>query len=432
MAHQVCPRCQRTNPGEAVFCYFDGVVLRQGAGLPANQLPHEFVFPSGRRCRTFDDLVQGCQYEWEDARALLGKGVFGQYLASIGRMDLVRAAQENQAQADADIALHNFLNSLPASQVQGPRLDLTPRRLMLGTLRAGDTRQVRLTVTNQGKGLLQGKLTVAEGGQWLQVEGAAGNNGQCQLKTAREQQVTLRVDTKGLPAPQTYSARLQVITNGGIVEVPGRLDLASVPFPKPPFQGVTTPRELAERMRAQPKPAVPLLEAGDVERWFNSNGWAYPVQGPTARGVAAVQQFFEGMGLSKPPPLQLSESAVRLHCEHPEPARGQVTLRTPAKKWVYAHVASDAGWLRVTTPRVSGPQQATISFEADPELMPPGRTHEATLQVAGNAGQKLTLRIEVDVDRPKEALTRRLFGSLQGAQQQLTARAVETVISSTP
>src|SRR5689334_6730741 len=45
---QTCPRCQRANPHEAVFCYFDGVVLRQGVAgvaLPA-QLPQEFIFPS--------------------------------------------------------------------------------------------------------------------------------------------------------------------------------------------------------------------------------------------------------------------------------------------------------------------------------------------------------------------------------------------------
>lgn len=429
MAHQVCPRCQRTNPEEAVFCYFDGVVLRQLPGGQGNQLPHEFVFPSGRRCRTFDELVQGCQYEWEDARGMLGKGVFGSFLASIGRMDLARAAQENQSQTDPDIALHNFLNTLPASQIQGPRLDLTPRRLLLGTLRAGDTRLVRLTVTNLGQGLLQGKLTVAEGSEWLHVDGASGpgNNGQCPLKTAREQQVILRIDTKGLPAPQTYSARLQVITNGGIVEVPVRLDLVSVPFPRPPYQGVTTPRELAERMRAQPKPAVSLLESGDVERWFNSNGWAYPVQGPTAKGVAAVQQFFEGMGLSKPPPLQLSQNEFQITCNHPEVVKSQVTLRTSSKKWVYAQISSDAPWLRVTTPTISGPQQATISFEIDTNHMAGGRTQQATLQIAGNAGQRMSVRVHVDVHRPQESIARKIFGSLQDVGQQASSRAVEAV-----
>jgi hypothetical protein len=259
--------------------------------------------------------------------------------------------------------------------------------------------------------LLQGKLTVAEGGQWLHVEGVGGpgSNGQCPLKTAREQQVLLRVETRGLPAPQTYSARLQVITNGGIVEVPVRLDLASVPFTKAPFQGVTTPRELAEQMRAQPKAAVPLLESGEVERWFTANGWAYPVQGPPARGVAAVQQFFEGMGLSRPPEVELSANEIRFTLNYPETARGQVTLRTAAKKWVYAQVTSDAPWLRVLTPNPSGPQQAVITFEADSAAMPPGRTHQASLRIEANAGQKLTLRVLAEVNQPPGSPSRRLF-----------------------
>ena len=199
----VCPRCQRVNPREASFCHHDGVVLRQGAGpggVSAAQLPREFVFPSGRRCRSFDDLVVGCQYEWEDARDLLRRGELARYLAGIGRMDLARAAQEAQAQPDPDIALYNFVGSLPATQVQGPRLDISPARVVLNPVRTGEQRQVRLTVANRGKGLLQGKLAVTEGGRWLTIADArlpgedapdgaarAAGNGSCPLKTAREQ-----------------------------------------------------------------------------------------------------------------------------------------------------------------------------------------------------------------------------------------------------
>src|ERR1700736_1720124 len=116
MPHVVCPRCQRANPGDAVFCWFDGFVLRRAA-VPAGAspfLPQEFVFASGRRCRTFDELLEGCQADWESARALLRRGDFGRYLARLGRMDLVRAAQEAQALDDPDLALQNFLSALPA------------------------------------------------------------------------------------------------------------------------------------------------------------------------------------------------------------------------------------------------------------------------------------------------------------------------------
>src|SRR5205823_6744776 len=173
MPHHVCPRCQRVNPAEAVYCYFDGMVLRAHAGGPLpvpGQLPHEFTFPSRRRCRTLDDFVQGCQYEWEDARELLRRGDFTRFFTSAGRMDLAQAARETEALPDPDIALHNFLSSLPVQEARGPRLDLNPRRIVLGKMRPGESRPIRLQVLNTGKGLLQGKLSVAQGGAWLWIE----------------------------------------------------------------------------------------------------------------------------------------------------------------------------------------------------------------------------------------------------------------------
>lgn len=386
-----------------------------GAASPSRML-QEFVFPSGRRCKTFDDLVQGCQYEWEDARQILHKGGFSRYFAQIGRHDLARIAQENQSLPDPDIGLHTFLSQLPASQIQGPRLDLNPRRLMLGGVRPGEQRTILLTVLNQGKGLLQGKVTVSEGGQWLKIAessspaaSAAGLCLECSLKTAKSQQIRLHVDARGLTAPQTYSGKLTVITNGGISEVAVRLDVASIPFAQSPFQGAVTPRQIAERMRANPKQAVPLLENGDIAQWFQLNGWAYPVSGPPARGVAAVQQFFESMGLSKPPPLQLSEQEMHFFCTQPDVTAGRVTLRTSAKKWVYAQAESDKPWLHVTTPSVSGPQQVQIAFEIDSTLMDADGLHLGTLSLTANAGQKLSVLVQVNCTRPHEPFTRRLL-----------------------
>jgi hypothetical protein len=403
----VCPRCHRANPAEAAYCHFDGVVLVPPAGgtLPPGALPEEFVFPSGRRCRTFDDLVQGCQYEWEDARILLKRGEFGPYFARIGRLDLARMAREAHENPDTDIALHQFVGSLPASFTQGPRLDLQPRRLLIGPIPAGREDEVRLTVVNQGKGLLQGKLSVNAGVLWLHT-GALDNGNQVSLKTARTQDVTLRVSTRGLVAPQSYSTSLTVVSNGGVVEVPVRLDVAAIPFGREPFRDACSARDLAARMRANPKGAVPLLENGAISAWFALNGWTYPVTGAAATGVAAVQQFFEYMALSKPPPLKVDEPVLAFECA-PEVARSsKVTIRTDARKWVYAHAESDVPWLHITTPDVSGPQQATISFEIDPRQLRPGVTHETTLRIVGNAGQPLAVRISAVVRAPRKSRQR--------------------------
>jgi hypothetical protein len=408
---RLCPRCQRSNPDEALYCHFDGAELRPADGKAdarrLGQLPHAFVFPSGRRCHSFEELAKGCQEEWEAARDLLAQGAFHQFLSSSGRMDLARAAQTAQRQADPDVALDSFLSNLPVKQEQGPQLDLNPRRLNLGMLHVGETRQVRLTILNQGQGLLHGTLAVAEGNTWLRL--ANGKmNGECPIKARHEQQITLRVETRGLTAPQKCSAKLTVITNGGIVEVPVRLELAAYPFALAPFQGVASPRDMAEKMRSQPKPAVPLLENNEVARWFASNGWSYPVTGQTAKGVAAVQQFFEGMGLSRPPPVQLGEREVHLTSEPRDTVPGQVTLSTAAKKWVYGRVESETPWLRIMSSNVSGPQQAVVAFEADAHGLPPGQVHEGRIRIVANAGQTLIARVFLEVKRPPVPMTRRL------------------------
>jgi hypothetical protein len=402
-----CPRCQRPNPDNALYCHFDGNVLRAGQVAASQTLNQEFVFPSGRRCHTFDDLAQACRDDWAGARELLRQGAFVRYFTSVGRQDLARVAQESMNQANPDIGLSNLVDSMPLSRSQGPRLDLNPRRVMLGAILAGETRQVPLMVSNQGQGMLQGTLSVSEGGEWLRIGGS--QNGQCSVQTSREQQVMLQVDTRGLAAGQAYGAKLTVVTNGGVSEVPARLDLMPHAFARPPFQGVRSPRELAERMRSQPKAAVPLLESGEVGRWFETNGWNYPVRGTPVKGVAGVQQFFENMGLSKPPVVQLGQAEVAHSCQFPETVRGQVSLQTPSKKWVYAAVESDAAWLRVLTPGVSGPQQAQIAYEIDTRLVPAGSNPVGSLTVVANGGQKLSLRVRIQVGGTRPSLARRFL-----------------------
>ncbi|MCI0640056.1 MAG: hypothetical protein L0Y72_23410 [Gemmataceae bacterium] len=392
-----------------MFCYFDGAELRAQAGGQASfhRLVNDFVFPSGRRCRTFDEFSQACYDEWVSARDLLREGVLRQFFGASGRTDLAKAAQDSMEQADPDIALTSFLGALPVTQAQGPKLDINPRRFILGHLLAGEHRNLELVITNQGQGMLQGTLTVTEGSDWLQLEGVSplpqgeglgvrGTGQHCAISAAKEQKINLRVETRGVPAGQTFGAKLTVVTNGGVVEILARMDLVAQPFPKSPLLGVKTPREMAERMRKFPKQAGPFLESGEIQRWFTSNGWNYPIQGPQTKGVAAVQQFFEAMGLSKPPPVQAAPPEVRFRCNYGEPARFQIALQTPAKKWVYGAVASDQPWLKVLTPNVSGPQQASVAFEVDP-AQGNGTFLEGKLQIIANAGQKVAVRVLVEV-----------------------------------
>jgi hypothetical protein len=412
---RICPRCQHVNPDEAAFCYFDGLSLRTDElGVPVEsgpvRLPHEFVFPSGRQCSNYDELLAGCLEDRETATSLLHSGAFKHYLTGAGRLDLARAADESLTQhGDADLALDAFLSRLPATKLPRPELELNPHKLLLGTLAVGETRQAQLVVQNIGTGLLHGTLTIVDSGGWLRFAG--GRNGPTiPLKVEKEQTIFFAVDTAGLPAPMKCAARLTIITNGGIVEVPIRLDVTALPFLEAPYAGALTPRDLAVKIRDNPKPAIPLFENGAILRWFAANSWGYPVIGETALGMAAVQQFFEALGLAKPPRVQLEETAVRFSCESGELASGRASLSTGDRKWIYAHARCDSPWLRVITPAVSGAQKAVIDFEANTRSLLPGRVHEATVEIVANAGQRLALVVRVDVrasqDRPTPERTR--------------------------
>jgi hypothetical protein len=407
----------RANPDTAVFCHHDGAELVPAHGgdtwVDPGRLLTPFFFPSGKRCNTFDELVQNCHEDWAVARTMLREGVFTKFLSSLGRLDLAQMAREANTQPDLDLALTTFLSGLPGTQPRKPRLELSPRRLILGKFEPGETRYVHLGIVNQGTGVLRGTLSVMleneDDPRWIRLA-ADPYADQCAIHAVNQQDVNLLLDTTGLVTGQRYAGKLTIISNGGVAEVPVRLDLAGQEFRRAPFQGVSSPREMAERMRQQPKAAVGALESGEVAQWFQTNGWKYPVQGPVAPGVAAVQQFFECMGLSKPPAVQVSEPEVRMSPIFPEVVRWQVSLFTSTRKWVYAQIESDAPWLKVVTPTISGPQQAPFAFEVDSSLMEVNRVYLGQVQVIANAGQVLTVNVRVDVQKRRTSLAKRLFG----------------------
>lgn len=401
-----CPRCQRANPGEAGFCYYDGISLRDGA-TATTELGRDFVFPSGRRCRSFDELVQGCSAEWNSARAMLRQGSLRQFLASVGRMDLAAMADRMAAHQDPDLGLDEFLGKLPTRDATSPKLDITPRRLHLGRLHVGDARDATLTIANQGSRLLHGTLKI-EGENWVRL-GDSEDGYSVAIKTGKTQTVKVNVNTAGLPAGQRYSATLTIITSGGAAEVPVLFDLVPHPFPAAPLDGAASPRELAGKMKEIPKQVAGLIEDGTIERWFASNGWRYPIQGTPAKGIAGVQQFFEGLGLSKPPPLVVEPEEINLPCRVGETVRGQVTLLTTVKKWVFARVDADVPWLTVAEPEVAGAQRAPISFTIQTRGLPGNQQVQGNLILHANGNQKLKVPVKLQLEAAKDTLLKNLL-----------------------
>src|SRR5689334_24361724 len=116
---QTCSKCSRANPGDAIYCYFDGFVLaghgqRGGPVAVGTQtFANPFVMPSGRQCRSFNELALACQEEWPAACDMLKEGYLESFLSGLGRVDLALAAREAARFPDCDRALDQLLAKLP-------------------------------------------------------------------------------------------------------------------------------------------------------------------------------------------------------------------------------------------------------------------------------------------------------------------------------
>lgn len=475
-----CPRCRRPSPSEASFCYFDGQDLQlvlPGLADPTD-MGKEFVFPSGRRCRTFDDFVEGCMADWATARELLGQGALHQFFSAAGRADIAQSAwRAVQQSVDLDEALDWFLSRLPTKQPVRAELDFTPRRLQFGRVIAGDRRTLVLRIRNTGRGLLRGRLRL-EGVTWLEIEGlelvaetssppqgsvcspaqaavgaddvpiaelvdagtSVGPDGaaapsrsssqqdqvfadllqplQQQQKTYvvrvwREQEFRVTVNTEHLAAGQMYHAPLILETNGGTVEIPVDVEVGAIPFSYEPFRGVSEPKYLAARMRLRPREAARLLRDGVVRQWFEQNRWVWPVNGDTAPGIAAVQQFYEALGVVKPPRLEVEPARIECTVRSQEPLQWVIEYRSPDPKWVYAKITVEVPWLQAEPNIVYGAQKTSFRLTAVPAELPgPGR-HKAEVLIEGNGGQRLSLPLCIEVPEPEfETVIYLFLGSL--------------------
>ena len=162
---------------------------------------------------------------------------------------------------------------------------------------------------NEGKRLLFGSAVC--NAPWLSFgDGPARANKLFQFSDRAV--LPVRVLGRNLRAlHKVQEAAIRLESSGGAVTVAVRVHVAVKPFAEGVLAGALSPRELAKKAKEAPKEAAGLIESGAVARWYQANGWTYPVPGPGASGLAAVQQLFEALGLVKPPQVELSEEAIQ-------------------------------------------------------------------------------------------------------------------------
>jgi hypothetical protein len=393
-----CNQCRRANPANAIYCHFDGFVLagRGGGPLPAGsqRFRTPFVLPSGRTCRCFDELALGCDAEWEAARDLLENGTLERFLGVIGRGDLALCARSAAKFPDSDRGLHQLLSALPGTAFEPPRLSVNPTEIHLGKLRVCEDRAFEIRLENKGIGLVFGTVACAEG-VWLAVgeHPGAAKNFQCRDETS----LTVRVRGDRLRAEsKPLHALLVIESNGGGATVSVRADVPITPIHDGLFAGCRSPRQVAERARTDPKAAATHFQSGAIARWYECNGWTYPVQGQVAAGLGAVQQFFEALGLTTPPKVETCTSLVDLAGEPGQPLEELFEIHTNEKRPVYAHATSNVPWLRPGAPRLNG-RSASIPLYVPAIPDRPGETLDAKLTVHANGHQRFVIPVKLRI-----------------------------------
>jgi hypothetical protein len=398
---QTCSKCSRINPPEAVYCYFDGHALaghaRNGGPVATAAQPflNHFVFPSGRACRNFNELAIACHEEWQAARDLLQQGYLENFLGNLGRSDLALAAREAAHFPDRDRGLDQLLEKLPCEVLEPPKLRVEPQDVNLGVVPVGQDRTFDLHLENQGMRLLYGSVT-SDDCLWLALGDPPGASEKL-FEFRGEQVIPVRVRGKHLRAgTKPLEGRLVIESNGGTTTVTVRADVPVKPFPDGPLAGAKTPRQVAEKAKAAPKEAAAYFEKRAVAKWYKDNGWTYPVRGPAASGLGAVQQFFEALGLTPPPKVEINQQSVALEGAVGAPLRHTLEVSTQEKRPVYAYAGSDQPWLEVGRPKLNG-RTAVIPLVIPAVPNRAGETLTARVTVTSNGQQRFVVPVTLAV-----------------------------------
>jgi FHA domain len=382
---KACPQCSRTNPADASFCFFDGVRLpgaAQSGPLQAGTAPFAFpyVFANGDACTNFNQLAMGCQRNWDSARDSLKQGDMRKFLKLIGRTDLAKIAQQCTEKLDPNQALDQLLERFPVDVLEPAKLAVEPTQVNLGQVRPTSNTKVDLLVSNLGMRLLVG--TVSTDCEWLAL-----GEGQ---KRRMFQTVGERAGAKPLVG------QLMVESNGGLQTIKIELSVPILPFPRDILQGAVTPRDLALKAKQFPKEAALLFEQGAVSEWYRNNGWTYPVEGPSGSGLGAVQQFFEALGLTKPPRVQISDERFAYKGMTGDVIAGRLKVTTPDKRPVFAHAWCDQPWLKFAEPMFQG---TTVRLPFEVVIPPkPGETLRGKITVRANGNQRFQVPVTLAVD----------------------------------
>jgi hypothetical protein len=196
----------------------------------------------------------------------------------------------------------------------------------------------------------------------------------------------------------------------GLPDPVGAAPAGPQPFPHGPLAGARTPQDLVERARSAPVESAVWFASGAVAAWYARNGWTYPIQGPAALGLEALQQYFRALGLPDPlaaPPPPASPSAkvaargVRLQGTVGESLRHhfETKVRLKQGRLQTATATCNQTWLDVRDTKVDGDATSLILVvPAVPNR--PGETLDAQVSVTLNDAHRFIIPVTLAVGPP--------------------------------
>ncbi|MBX9678377.1 MAG: PPC domain-containing protein [Gemmataceae bacterium] len=406
-----CPACSRLNPAGAVYCHYDGRNLtgspQTGAlnvGGMAFAMP--FCFADGRSCANFNQLALACDERWDESKDLLREGTWASFFTAVGRLDLAAAAKEAAKESDRDVGLSRLLEKFPVDTqtLRPPKLAVPTKEENLGTLAPGTNKKFELMLSNQGMLVLRGMIFTDC--DWLAFGTPSGGN-QKIFQTRGVFSIPVHVIGHKLRAGlKPLQGEIVIDTNGGTITIPIKAVVPTQPFPKGKYAndslaGARTPRELAVKAKEAPADAGMLFEQGAVKSWYTENGWTYPVEGTIGSGKAAVQQFFEALGLTKPPVVELQTESITVSGVPGEKIIKKIVIGTKETKPVYAQGASNQSWVNVGVVKFKG-TSVTLPIEITVPSKP-GQHAEAAIHIHANGRKQFTVPVSVTIaDKPIE------------------------------
>src|SRR5262249_38929859 len=184
---------------------------------------------------------------------------------------------------DVERGLDQLLEKIPGTALTEPKLRVDPVEVSLGVLDSARERKFELDLENTGGRLLYGTVSSTDAA-WISL-GEAGAT-QKHFQFTDELRIPVHVRPANVRASnKPIEARILIESNGGTIPVLLKAEKPVKAFPTGKLEGAKTPREIAKKAMEAAKEVGPLFESGEVERWYQSNGWIYPVKTPAASGL---------------------------------------------------------------------------------------------------------------------------------------------------